>query len=164
MTLDREFLDAGSIGIKAKSRGPFLTTLCILSFIGCGLSFIGTLYSFYSYYTSLKYLSELNTSVDNPLGEEMFSSVKMILWSGLVSLVSTGVVLWGVIMMWRLRKSGFRIYLVGQLAPIIFSVVIAYIAKDSTSFTGIRHISVIFGLFPALIFIVLYGIAIRRLD
>ena len=119
----------------APKRPQFLTILCILSFIGVGFSVIGGLIG----YAALKFigsgkLDDLLSQSADPSAMLKFDDAKAQMMATGLSLDQLGhlaligsalalVSLLGVIMMWKLKRSGFYLYtlvqLVGLTAPLI---------------------------------------------
>jgi hypothetical protein len=88
-------------------RTGFLTTLCVLTFIGSGLGLLGSV------------LGLIGSSI--PI-ISMFVSKGTIIVT-LIGLVSSSLCLYGAIQMWGLKKLGFTLYLLGALLSIVSSVV-----------------------------------------
>jgi hypothetical protein len=114
-------------------RPQFLTVLCILSYIGCGLAIIGGLMS---------------------IGKI----------SGIINLLAALICLYGVLQMWKLKKMGFYLYLIGEITPMIVGIATLGFA-GIFSFGG-GFFAIIAGLmmiFPVL-FIILYGLNFKHLQ
>ena|SRR6218665_242688 len=141
-------------------KPQFLKVLCILSFIGCGLmillSAIGTLALGIDETTIaglwdqvLKTQPQLE-SVD-PV--EFFHAVGMVCVYTLIANIFS---LAGVIMMWRLNKIGFFIYVAAELVTHFFSL---KVSGEESSYGG-----VIFGVFLDLVFIILYAVNLKHMN
>lgn len=91
---------------KAKRPG-FLTTICILSFIGIGFAIIGA-----------------------------FGSIALTPVDGIISLVCQALCLIGVIMMWQLKKTGFYLYVIGEIVPSIYTLIVYGGVAASIPFLG----------------------------
>jgi hypothetical protein len=115
------------------TRPGFLTALCILSYIGCGLAIIGGL-------------------------------VAITTLSGILNLVAALICLWGVIQMWKLKKMGFYIYLVGEIAPLIISIATIGFAGLFNFAGGLMALTVAFGFIFSLLFIILYAVNLKHLS
>ena len=107
---------------ESKSKRPnLLTILCILTFIGSGISFFSSfiIAVFYDQFTILA--EEFNKSFGLPgfemllEGQSAFFAVSAIIYVGSIS---------GAFLMWRLKKAGFHVYTIFQilliLAPMYF--------------------------------------------
>ncbi len=161
----------------APARPTFLTVLCILSFIGCAwYAFSGI-----SGYFTLKALAPASGAVSEEIDsamEDAFDSEEMTdagreiagalgdamgsltdftamanssLAQGLLCLV----ILIGVWMMWNLKKTGFYIYTVGQLAYVIVPFVM--VGGLAGGLMGIL------GAFFPVLFIILYALNLKHM-
>jgi hypothetical protein len=114
------------------TRPGFLTVLCILSYIGCGLAILGV----------------ISTITTLP---------------GILNLVATLICLWGVIQMWQLKKMGFYIYLVGEIAPLVISIATIGFAGMFNFAGGLMALAMAFGFLFSVIFILLYALNLKHL-
>jgi hypothetical protein len=151
-----------------KKRPTFLTVLCILSFIGCGWGIISGIKN---YFDAKTMLSTANLTkdvgaiqgVDAKTSEAAVNSAVQLLgidpvkisngnlMMGLISVV----VLIGVLMMWMLKKPGFYIYTIGQIA--ILGVMFGYIGGAFGGIMGI--VTAIF----SIAFIVMYAVNLKAM-
>ena len=124
-------------------RPGFLTTLCILTFIGSGLGVLGGI-------LGLVGSSALATLV--PAGSGVVSSV--------AGLIASGLCLFGAIQMWGLKKQGYMLYLVGCIIAIVMPFVNMFIIPDLGIFEEAAKSSMLTGALTGLainaLFIVLY--------
>jgi len=120
----------------AKKRPGFLTTICILSFVGIGFALIGA-----------------------------FTSLAVSPIDGLISLVCQALCLIGVIMMWKLKKTGFFLYLVGEIVPSIYSLIVYGGAAASIPFLGdaVLMIYILSFGFP-IAFIIMYALNLKHMS
>lgn len=132
---------------SAKKRPTFITVLCILSFIGIGISIIVGILGIIGLEASYRMLSELGSSMwgDMP-------SIAMMRLSMILSLVLTGVSLAWVIMIWKLKKLGFYLYVGAAIIAIILPLFV--IGKSSLN---------VFSVVVTAIFIILYGVNFKHL-
>jgi hypothetical protein len=114
------------------TRPTFLTVLCILSFIGCGLAVLGS-----------------------------FATITKL--TGILGLVAALVCLYGVIQMWKLKKMGFWIYLVGEIAPIIITAVTVGVAGLFTFAGGFTAIMIGLGSIFTIAFIIMYALNLKHM-
>jgi hypothetical protein len=86
-------------------RPTFLTVLCILTWIGCGLGLIGNLMSM--------------------AGASLFGSLggKFMTYYG-IQTICVILCLIGSIQMWKMKKTGFYIYTAGELLPLALSYIL----------------------------------------
>jgi len=104
---------------EIKNRPELLTVLCILTFIGSGTSMLanGVLYLMFD---QLKELIE-QQSVFSFMGSEVDLSFLLDIKSGffLTQLLIYALSLYGAVQMFQLRKIGFHIYAIAQIALLI---------------------------------------------
>jgi high-affinity nickel permease len=156
-------MDAGSQNTHLFEEQPTplsgtLKVLTVLTFIGCGLAYLGTLYNLYkagSYETDrAKLESQLDQIGEDGFAGEMLKSsldmmdksyeYKYILFVS--GLVFTTFCLIGAIKMRKQKKSGLPLYIIGELAPVVLTAVLI----------GFSSIFMIVGAVIALIFVFLY--------
>ena len=110
---------------EAPKRPQFLTVLCILTFIGSGLTFIGAIWGYISIKISAPVLENMgNTSGDtygmmSGIQEAMMKAVENAVPNMIIGLVCSLLCLYGALQMWKLKKMGFFIYSVGEITPAI---------------------------------------------
>lgn len=162
----------------APARPTFLTVLCILSFIGCGL---GIFSGITGYFTNTALVStgssmhdELTSAMDeamddaemtdagrelaNTLGEAMggMTDFAAMAKNSIASAALCIVILIGVWMMWNLKKTGFYIYTVGQIALVAAPfVLVGGLAGGLMATLG--------AIFP-IIFIILYALNLKHMS
>jgi len=149
-------------------RSETLNVLTILTFIGCGLAYIGACYNFIKYRNIDAIRAEMDTAEEKAAGnklatrivessreiaEKTFEYRYILLIS---ALVFTTFCLIGAIQMRKLKKSGYPIYVIGELAPLVISAVLI-----GFSFTG--SIALIFSAVFSLLFVILYSIQRKNL-
>lgn len=92
----------------AKERPVFLTVLCILTFIGSGLSVLLWLLGIFGLGAVNSYLANFGGAADTGV-------LKPILM-----LIFSAASLYGAIMMWSLKKMGFYLYVAAQVLIVAF--------------------------------------------
>ena len=165
-------------------RPTLLTVLCILTFIGSGWAIISSAIAYSTAPEYVKIFSEstrqkkaelkFNDSTVNkdsvnsnhrkrsPFGEKMMASVSKMMTvdnihkSAIGTIVSALFTLFGAILMWRLKRNGYFIYIVGI---IIGLVVPFYLYGNNFLAVGASSIASFFGL----VFIALYALNIKNL-
>jgi hypothetical protein len=148
MDNDIDVLDELEVSLTPK-RSNFLTVLCILTWIGSGGAI---LYYGYEYALMTQFTHNLGLS-----GATKLSWITIILF---VSALTPLLTLAGSILMWRLRKWGFYIYVAGQAIPAILSFYVAI------GVNGVRGPSLIFAILWCVIpigFVVMYALNFRNL-
>ncbi|HRH38857.1 MAG TPA: hypothetical protein PK760_10955 [Flavobacteriales bacterium] len=166
----------------APKRPTFLTVLCILSFIGCGLG----IFSGFTGYFANKALAgvgataseQMDASIDQAMDEAMANSEMTeaqkelagslgdalggltdfgaMATSALVQGLMAILCLVGVLMMWKLKKTGFYIYTVAQVVTVAAPFI--WVGGLAGGFMGILG-----AIFPIL-FIILYGVNLKHMS
>jgi hypothetical protein len=162
----------------APKRPTFLTVLCILSFIGCAWYAFSGITGYFTLKAmapaSASVSEEMNTAMDEALAGENMSDAERemagALGDALGGLTDFGamansslaqgllclLIVAGVWMMWNLKKTGFYIYTVGQLAYVIVPFVL--VGGMAGGLMGI-----IGAIFPVL-FIILYALNLKHMS
>lgn len=146
---------------RQKELPGMLNVLTILTFIGCAISYISYIWGYFSasaYQTQMAQFEELQDQMgDNEMASNMMKgSIEMmkknyeyryiLLASGLIF---TTLCLIGAIQMRKLKKSGYPIYVVGELAPIAVTAALV-------GFSLVGGIATAFSAIIALLFVILY--------
>lgn len=140
----------GGAAIIRDPKPVFLKVLCILTFVGSGLAFFKNLFTLATY--NVTKLSVQNFSAVNPLmpksASPFFSIIKIpkihtylnwTLWGGFIGLAACLMTLTGALLMWRLRKSGFFIYIVAE-ALVFFSATMMMFASLGMKLFGLQSL------------------------
>ncbi len=148
-------------------RPKFLTVLCILSFVGIGISIVSGIISYFSYSA----LASAGNALSNSLGglengEKAGQALNSMMgaigldpnkWA-LVVLIQTALnlpILAGVLLMWKQKKLGYYIYapieLIQPVLPLIMGLGLA------------GGLTAIGGLVFAVTFVVLYGLNLKHM-
>jgi len=154
---------------RPKQLPGMLNVLTILTFIGCGLTFLSTCYSFITGNDPDKQIEKLNEARekmgDGGFGAKMIdSSIDMIqksyenryllLISGLIFTILCFI---GALQMRKLKKSGYYYYLIGELGPFVLMA-----GLFGSSFLG--AFALLFGALIAIVFVVLYSTQLKYLE
>ena len=149
-------------GEQPKPLSGTLNVLTILTFIGCGLAYLGLLYNLYTASNYEEQRTKLEDQMDQIGGNEMArkmmeSSLEImeksyqyryiLLISGLVF---TTFCLIGAIKMRKQKKSGFPIYVIGEIAPVILTAILI-------GFSVIGGLTTIISAVIAVVFVILYS-------
>ena len=147
----------------AKKRPTFLTVLCILSFVAAGFVIIGGILGYLAMAAvggmadavgaNMEAMSNMQGMESMPGMEDAanaFAHAKTLL---IVAIALTVIGLFGVIMMWKLKKTGFYIYAGTQVIGIVAPIIIA----------GMASFSVV-GTIITLAFVVMYGLNLKHMS
>ena len=165
---------------EPRLRPTLLTVLCVLTFIGSGWAIVSSVWRYSTASQSVKIFSSAvvnrpddstllkDSAIRNghknrsPFGQKMMSSLSKIITvenihKGAIGEIISGLcTLFGALLMWRLRRSGFYLYIAGILVGL---VVPFYLYGNNLIAIGISSFSSFFGL----VFIALYGLNIKSL-
>jgi hypothetical protein len=148
--------------MQEPERPQFLKVLCILSFIACGLMIlvyaIGTICLGLDEDTKAGMWQQLiaaNSKMEDLNPDEFFHNLGM---TCLYCLVANIFSLVGVIMMWRLEKIGFYIYVVAELSVNFFNLGIN-MGEETKSYS-----SLIFSIIVDLAFIAMYFVNLKYMN
>jgi hypothetical protein len=146
---------------QPKPLSGMLNVLTVLTFIGCGLSYIGTIYGYFTSSNHEKQMAQMEDlrekAGDNEFAEKMMQgSIEMmektyqyryvLLASGLIF---TTFCLIGALQMRKQKKNGYPLYVIGELAPIVITGVLI-------GFSMMGGITTIFSGIVAIVFVILY--------
>jgi hypothetical protein len=128
---------------QAPKRPQFLTVLCVLSFIMCGLGLLGGIYNLVSrtpekMAEGVEKMREFSPEMADQMEQQMIA-MQDSSWMKVepyLNLIFVLVSLLGVIMMWNLNKKGFYIYIVGELWAYIALLIGGKAAMDMMGSMG----------------------------
>ena len=156
--------DSGSFLEEPKKMPDMINVLSILTFIGCAFGFFGSFWTFAKAKSTYDTLSSANLEqipdfVKKLSGGDILEaarkSYELRVPILLMGLIGCALCLAGAIQMRKLKKSGFTIYTVGEVLPVIGSVILM-----GNSATGL---GAIFGYCIAILFVVLYATQLKYL-
>jgi hypothetical protein len=153
------FLEA----FEEKKNLGTLKTLTVLTFIGCGLAFLGAIWGFFnaqkSYETMEKLMNEGGIEKLPAFARNMYTADALeVLRKNyenrvpilIIYLVSTSLCLYGAIKMRQLKAEGFIAWLIGELLPLLGSIIFIGAA-------GFKGFAFYFGVIIMAVFIALYA-------
>ena len=128
-------------------RSQFLTVLCILSFVMCGLKLLTSAYSVYQNTPEAMQKSiEQVRAVDAEMADQMennfieMQSNTYLKLSPYFEIIYTLLSFMAVLMMWNFKKNGFYIYSVVEIIPYI-SLFFVYLIHGVDSFSLLKEIN-----------------------
>jgi hypothetical protein len=146
----------------APKRPQFLTVLCILTYIGSALAFISGIYTFFTVDASAAMFENMNMGGADPTGmmggmqETMRLAVVNKVPNVIIVTVCSLLCVFGAMQMWKLKKTGYFIYVAGEIIPPIAAFVLG-----GGGMLGSMGAAV--GLIIALIWIILYGVNLKHM-
>ncbi len=154
-------LDQFDDEVKPAKLPVFLKVLCILTFVGSGMGILGALMNLL-----LKGFLEKTANQTHGLYDAMGVNVEeMLRWqmySNIANLLGSLLCLFGALMMWRLKRVGFYLYVPGNLIPLIVSF-FAINHVIGGPFAGFGIAGVALGSIFYFAFIVMYGVNYKHL-
>ncbi len=160
-----------SLSQGVKKLPDFLKVICILTFIGCGLGLISSIYNFVTAESKLAEMQQNIEKITESGGNQKMISLLEDAQSMLeksvankypvfiISMIGIVLCLVGAIMMWKLKKNGFFLYATGELLP---PLTLFFILGMGNS---IMTISIsIFGVILALAFVFMYALNLKHMD
>ena len=150
---------------EPKKLPSMLNVLTILTFIGNGLGFFSAFYSFFSAASNYDKIVQAQDQLDqmpgfvkNMMGPDPVGTARRMLDNRLpimlLTLVGCLLCFYGAWQMRKLKKTGFTIYIIGDVVPFI-SLALFVGVSTMTGFSGI------FGLIIAVVFVILYGTQLK---
>lgn len=153
-----DLLDELSVEGRVETRPVFLTVLCVLTFIGSAF------YILYAIFTLLGF-SQLNSDLNNFLLTDMNEDfIRYIRWIKIerYSMIFGGIgCVIGAVLMLRMKRLGFYIYLAAQILPLV----IGFFTANTFGATvgGFQFITfILWAIFPVG-FIILYSLNYKLL-
>ena len=140
------------------TRPAFLTVLWILTWVGSGIGLIIGLFAIIGLFTSGPEAYTARQIIISLTSEETLESMKIVMYAGPVCTVLCII---GSVMMWQLKKAGFFIYLIGEVAPLVLSFILLGSLANSTGLVTVAE-EVIGVIFP-LAFVIMYGLNLKHM-
>ena len=163
---DRLILEENNF--KTPKRSQFLTILCVLSFVMCGLKLITSVYSVYqnspaAMQKSIEQFRDINPEMAVQMENNMIEmqSNTYLKLSPYFEIIYTLLSFMAVLMMWNFKKNGFYMYSIVEIIPYISlffvsSKSISIPGLSSSSATSIMAFGTIVMILIDLVFVYLY--------
>ena len=163
---DRLILEENNF--KTPKRSQFLTILCVLSFVMCGLKLITSVYSVYqnspaAMQKSIEQVRDINPEMAVQMENNMIEmqSNTYLKLSPYFEIIYTLLSFMAVVMMWNFKKNGFYMYSIVEIIPYISlffvsSKSISIPGLSSSSATSIMAFGTIVMILIDLVFVYLY--------
>lgn len=153
--------------IVEKKRPTFITVLCILSFVGIAFSLIGGIMNYFTYSAMAAgndAFSTMGTGADNQQMRDAMNSMSSMLGLDYGKLALNAIItaalniplLIGVLMMWRLKKTGFYVYAAFEIIQAIMPLCLGLGLAGGI----MTVIMLIFGI----LFVILYGVNLKYMS
>lgn len=146
-----------------KTIPVFLKVLCILTFVGAGigiLSSLGSVFTMGKLEENMRVMDEAFSNSD--IGVDFGNSYRWTKISYILNLIGSLLCLAGALIMWKLRKYGYYIYIFGQVLPLIASFMVMN-SMFSGVFGGFTIVMTFFGMLFPIAFIIMYGLNLKHM-
>lgn len=162
--MNEEILDIETNPVNHNKRPAFLMVLCILTFVGSGLGIFGAIINLLT--TDL--FTGQSASAFSQLGNTPFGDVnleemmKYSKYSQILNLVACLFCLAGAIIMFKLKKAGFYLYVVGALVAILGAFV-GTRGLNSGFFASMGALVIVISILINGAFVVMYGLNLKHM-
>lgn len=155
-----------------KKRPVFLTVICILTFVGSGITFLSSVFGLITQKTVAEMTVEMermqavtgqSNAFINGLADHVVELHKWTILGNYLGLGSAILGLTGALLMWKLRKSGFFIYVVGQIPPFVTLFGMYGAVKDIPFMGFAMIIGAIFSVLFSVGFVIMYGLNLKHM-
>jgi hypothetical protein len=114
--------DSNLENVEVAARPKFLQTLCILSFIGCGIMLLFGLFGLKNLFSTIEELAaEENMQMLQQMSQESYDNAIAALEykdiNAIFGVLTPALSLMAVIMMWNLKKAGYILYVFAEILP-----------------------------------------------
>lgn len=170
-----ETIDAFGGPAPAPKRPVFITVLGILTFVGCGIYLIGSIYGLATFEAN-KQMTMLMVSGDDTFLGGFFQSVFSMskedlenyfdwsLYNYFACLLNVATCLTGALMMWKLRRMGFYVYAVGTIFPMVTGIGLWIAAQDAPMLRTGASAGAILMIIISVAFVVMYGVNLKHMN
>lgn len=145
----------------------FLKVLCILTFVGAGMGILGSVYNILMNDFTIR---SLEMQQNNPFGvfadygQYIETLKKWGVVAGCLNLLASALCLVGALMMWKLKKTGFFIYVAGQIIPfVVLYGLMGGAPAMGGPFAGFAMLGQVLGIIFPLAFVVMYSVNFKHL-
>lgn len=143
----------------------FLKVLCILTFVGAGLGVLGGLIGFFTMNLvreSMEVANSMSEEIYDRMGMNMEAVYDWQVYSNLANFIGALLCLTGALLMWRLKKIGYYLYVPGAILPVIVgAIAMQYIMTGIMA--GFGMIGIVINVLISGAFIVMYGLNLKYL-
>ncbi|MFT6280174.1 MAG: hypothetical protein ACJA0U_000291 [Salibacteraceae bacterium] len=165
MDMDKDILDDEEGTIKKRSQ--FLNVLCILTFVGSGLGVLGAIWGLVpsTVETGLQSMRELQETQNQIFDIGDFNEVEYVKWSfysNIAGIATSLICLTGALLMFRLKRNGYFVYIAGWIAQIVItSMAMPHLLTGDLAGAGV--ISIVFNILIMIAFFVMYGLNLKHM-
>lgn len=139
---------------REKMRPTFLSVLCIFTWLGSGFVIIQSIFMVIIFQGLATSSNRFLSSSSNEFGWMFYSYLSSFI-------CAIGCIV-GAILMWKLKRMGFFIYLISELIPILLTAFI-WLGLSSSSFIGSSILWIFISSLIPIAFIVMYSLNLKHL-
>lgn len=169
-SIDNDFLNTPS-----PKKPQFVVVLCILTFVGGGLAVLGNLYNGATYNMQVKSF-EMLQSMQNTIGSQNINPFKLmfgnfeelknaIYWNSMLNWVKFLLhipVIIGTIYMFKLKRKGFFMYVIGSSLILITNIVLC-MKVSGIGFMSFSYMAYpIIGIVSTVAFLIMYSVNLKH--
>jgi hypothetical protein len=148
--------------MEPKKRPTFLTVLCILSYVGVGIAIIGGAWNLITLQSTIDAMKMMaDTGLAALVGIDKSAVEAMENWGFAVysiQIISALICLWGVLLMWKLKKMGFYIYVIAEILPAVATLLLM------GGFGPMGTMAMVMSLIFPIAFIVMYALNVKHME
>ena len=142
-----------------------LNVLTILTFIGCGLSYIIAIFTFFVTSNISEKVDKMTQAGTSQETIDMFvksaENRNVLLISGLLF---TTLCLIGALQMRKFKRTGYYLYVIGELAPLVVSFGLLGSLSQGPSGSLKSILGMVFGIGIPVLWVILYSVQLKHLD
>ena len=161
-----------SDGPVTPARPQFLSVLCILTWIMCGLTLVSTLWGVFfqptpeEQYENIEKMREANPEMADKMEAAYEAQSNSNQTVGIVlNMIALALSAYGAYMMWQLKRTGFYLYIAGEIIPYLGFLTGGGSESMLAMMGGPAMMAVAIGamLLFDLVFIILYGLNLKHM-
>lgn len=150
---------------EVKTRPVFLTVLCILTFVGAGFGVLAGAVGFFTIgmmRDSMELANELGRGIYEEIGMNMDAMYDWQIYANIANFSGALLCLIGALLMWKLKKVGFYLYVPGAFIPVIVgALAMQYIMTGLMA--GFGMLGIVINVLISGGFVVMYGLNFKHL-
>ena len=162
--MEKEILD--NVEGANKKRSQFLIVLCILTFVGSGLGVLSGIWGLVpsTVETGLQSMRDLQEGPQVfDIGD--FNEAEYIKWSfysNISGVITSLICLTGALLMFRLQRNGYFLYLCGWVVSIVITMM-AMPHLLTGDLAGAGFVSTVFSILIMIAFAIMYGLNLKQM-
>lgn len=168
------------VQMNEQKRPTFLTVLCILTFIGSGFGILSALIGFTGINDIESSMRNAQMGAGDPVAQAILNDLDIAgmqaiqNWANILSLLASALCLSGALVMWRLKKFGFVLYVAGHAATIFGSYIALGLMEKMAEIMPVQAVGGVMQTMGAVVmvvtvllsigFIIMYGVNLKAMN